>query len=156
MIEFEMGVFINRPQQEVFDFISNPANDAQWQSSIEASEWTSQGPPRVGSTRRFVIRFLGREIDSTNEVTSWDPPSQFGLKSLSGPIPFEFTIKLNSQENGTQLTENFQAEVGGFFKLAEGLVGKQMAKEFDTDFDALKHLLEPGQALSVSPAIGTT
>ena len=55
-------------------------------------------------------------------------------------------MKLESQENGTQVTETFQAEVGGFFKLAEGLVGKQMEKEFDTDFDALKLLLEAGQA----------
>ena len=146
MIAFEKSVFISRPQQEIFDFVSNPANDTQWQGSIEAAEWTSGGSPGVGSTQRSVIRFLGRKIDSTNEITVWDPPNQFGQKSLSGPIPFEFTIKLESQENGTQLTENFQAEVGGFFKLAEGLVSRQMEKEFDTDLGALKLLLEAGQA----------
>ena len=146
MIAFEKSVFISRPPQEIFDFVSNPANDTQWQGSIEAAEWTSEGPPGVGSTQRSVIRFLGRKIDSTNEITVWDPPNQFGQKSLSGPIPFEFTVKFESQENGTQLTENFQAEVGGFFKLAEGLVGKQMEKEFDTDLGALKLLLEAGQA----------
>ena len=145
MVTFEKSIFINRPQQEVFDFVSNPANDAQWQGSTEAAEWTSEGPPGVGSTKRSVIRFLGRKIDPTIEATIWDPPQQYGFKSVSGPVPFEVTVKLESQENGTQLTVTWQGEIGGFFKIAEGLVGKQVEKQFGTDQDALKLLLEEGQ-----------
>ena len=146
MITFEKSLFINRPQQEVFDYLSNPANSAQWQSSTEVSEWTSEGPPGVGSTQRSVIRFMGRKIESTSEITSWDPPNESGSKLISGPIPFESTTKLESQESGTQLTVTFQAEFGGFFKMAEGLVGKQAEKQLDTDLDALKLQLEAGQA----------
>ena len=146
MFTFERSIFINRPQQEVFDFLSNPANNAQWQSSNQSAEWTSEGPVGVGSTYRSVGRFLGRKMDSTIEVTIWDPPNQFGSKVVSGPVPFESTGSLESQENGTQLTVTFQAEIGGFFKIAEGLVGKQGEKQFDADLGALKLLLEAGQA----------
>ena len=38
-----------------------------------------------------------------------------------------------------------QVEVGGIFKIVEGLVAKQMKKGTDTDFEALKLLLEAGQ-----------
>ena len=144
MITFENSLFINRPQQEVFDYLSNPANDAQWQSSTEVSEWTSEGPPGVGSTQRSVNKFLGRKIELTSEVTIWDPPNQIGVKSVGGPIPFEGTVKFESQENGTQVTQSVQAEIGGFFKIAEGLVGKQLEKQLAADFDALKLLLEAG------------
>lgn len=65
---------------------------------------------------------------------------------VSGPFPFEVTIKLEFRENGTQVIAGFQAEFGGFFKMAEGLVGKQAAKQFDTDLDALKLLMEEGKA----------
>ena len=146
MITFEKSIFISRPQQEVFDFVSNPANNPQWQSSTEAGEWTSEGPPGVGSTLDLVIRFLGRKIESTSEITTWDPPNQFGSKVVSGPIPFEATMKLESKENGTQLTLRGEAEFGGFFKIAEGLVGKQLEKQRDANFNALKLLLEAGQA----------
>ncbi len=146
MFKFEKSLFINRPQQEVFDYLSNPANDAQWQSSTEVSEWTSEGPPGVGSTQRSVIKLLGRKIESSLEVTSWDPPQQLGFKVVSGPIPFEGTIKLESQENGTQVTQTVHAEPGGFFKIAEGLAAKQLQKQVDTDFDALKLVLGEGQA----------
>lgn len=35
MISFEKQLFINRPLQEVFDYVSNPANDAQWRDGSE-------------------------------------------------------------------------------------------------------------------------
>ena len=48
----------------------------------------------------------------------------------------------STPEGGTELTIDVEAEFGGFFKLAEGLVGKQLEKQLDTNFDALKLLLE--------------
>ncbi len=38
-----------------------------------------------------------------------------------------------------------KGEFGGFFKLAEGLVGKQAEKQSESDLAALKLLLESGQ-----------
>jgi carbon monoxide dehydrogenase subunit G len=144
MFTFEKSIFINRPPQEVFDYITNPDNDSNWRSTAVSAEWTSDGPVGVGSTQRTVGKFLGRKIDSTNEVTVWDPPNQFAFKSVGGSIPLEISQKLVAKDNGTQLTIDAQAELGGFFKLAEGLVGKQAEKQMDTDFNALKLVLEAG------------
>ena len=33
MYTFEHSVFINRPQEEVFEFLTNPANDPKWRDS---------------------------------------------------------------------------------------------------------------------------
>ena len=144
MYMFEKSIFINRPPQDVFDYITNPDNDSNWRSTAVSAEWTSDGPVGVGSTQRTVGKFLGRKIDSTNEVTVWDPPNQFSFKSVGGSIPLELSQKLVAKDNGTQLTINAQAELAGFFKLAEGLVGKQAEKQMDTDFNALKLVLEAG------------
>ena len=144
MFTFEFSISVNRQQQEVFDFVSNPANDAQWQSSNISNELTSEGSVGVGSTMRSVDKLLGRKVESTTEVTVWDPPNQYAIKSIGGPFPFEITMTLESKEEGTQLTASGQAEFGGFFKLTEGLVGKQLEKQFTNDFDALKMMLEAG------------
>ena len=146
MTTHETRIFINRPPQEVWDIISNPANIAQWSSNTESAEWTSEGPPGVGSTQRDVGKVLGRKIESTSEITAWDPPKVFGQKSTSGPVPWESMWKLEPKENGTQLTVRAGAELGGFFKMAEGLVVKQLVKMMDTNIEALKLLLEAGQA----------
>ena len=144
MFTFEKSIFINRPPQEVFDYITNPDNDSNWRSTAVSAEWTSDGPVGVGSTQRTVGKFLGRKIDSTNEVTVWDPPNQFAFKSVGGSIPLAISQKLAAKENGTQLTISLEAELAGFFKMAEGLVGKQAEKQVDTDFNALKLVLEAG------------
>lgn len=145
MYKFESSIFINRPVQEVFDFVTNPANSAKWQSGTESVEWTSDGPRGVGSTAKVVAKLLGRKIELVVETTIWDPSNQSGLKSIGGPIPFESTSKFAAQGDGTLLTETGQAEIGGLFKLAEGLVGKQLEQQGEANRAALKLLLESGQ-----------
>jgi len=144
MITFETTIFIDRPPQEVFDFVYNLANAPKWQVNVVSVEWTSEGPIGVGSTQRTVSRFLGRELESTVEITVWDPPNQTALKSIEGPLQFEATTRYESKGSGTQYTVSLTGETGGFFKLAEGLVGKQFEKQFETSLGALKLLLEEG------------
>ncbi len=145
MYTFERSIHIDRPQQEVFDFVTNPANDPKWQGTSEGSEWTSEGPIGVGSTQRSVNRFMGRKLEGTTEVTVWDPPHQIAQKSVGGPIPFEMTLRFDSMGGGTHLTISGQAEIGGFFKLGEGLVGKQLEKQMESDFNTLKDVMEAAQ-----------
>jgi len=142
----EGSVFINRQPQQVFDFISDPANYPKWQSGTESAEWTSDGPRGVGSTWKVVTKFLGRRIEANIEVTAWDPPHHLAFKATGGPIPFEATVRLEAQGSGTLVNETGQAEFGGFFKLAEGLVAKQMEKEFEDSHAALKQALESSPA----------
>jgi carbon monoxide dehydrogenase subunit G len=144
MYKFEKSIMINRPQQEVFDYITDPAKSAEWQSGVSSGEWTSDGPPGVGSTFRTSARYLGRNMDSELEITHWDPPNRVSFKVASGPVPAEFTNTLEAQDDGTLMSLTAQAEFGGFFKLAEGLAGRQLEKQIDSDLSALKLLLEEG------------
>ena len=57
-------------------------------------------------------------------------------------MKFVNTNKFESKDGGTLLVQNFQGEVGGFFKVAESLAIKQLQKMVETDGKALKTLLE--------------
>jgi len=89
---------------------------------------------------------MGRKIESTSEVTVYDPPNKYGLKTLGGLVPFEFTMTLEPEGGGTRLTMEGQAEVGGFFKVAEGLVRRQLEKQLEADFAGQKRVLNRGQS----------
>jgi carbon monoxide dehydrogenase subunit G len=146
MFKFEMNQFIERPQQEVFDFIANPENDPKWRDSAISSEMASEGPVGVGSTIRSEDKFLGRKMESTSEITVWEPPNAYGQKALNSPLPYEFTVNLKPEGNGTRIIMEGQAELGGFFKIAEGLAGKQMEKQMEADFKNLKKVMEGNSA----------
>ena len=58
MFKYEKSVFINRPQQEVFDFVTNLSNDAKWQASIESVRQISDGKIGVGTAAGEYPKFL--------------------------------------------------------------------------------------------------
>jgi carbon monoxide dehydrogenase subunit G len=142
MNTFTVTTMINRPVKEVFDFMTDPANNAKWQSGTESAKLISEGPLGVGSSVRTVGKLMGREFASDNEITQWDPPNVWGIKSSSGPIKFEGMNKFESKDGGTLITQSFQGEVGGFLKLAEGMAVKQIQKQVEADGQRLKKLLE--------------
>lgn len=141
MVTIDKSVSIARTPQEVFDYISDPANDAAWISGSESSEWITDPPHGVGSRQRSVQRFLGRRLESEVEITNWEPPEQMAAK-FSKPFPGEFTTRLVAQGDGTELQLSGQIEVGGFFRIAEGLVSRQLDRTMETDLNALKLILE--------------
>ena len=146
MFSFEKTIFINRPAQEVFDLVTDPSRDALWRPSAISSEWATEGPPGVGSIKKEVGKLMGRKMESATEVTHWESPNLYGNKSVGGPIPFQSKMVFESRDNGTQLTFSGQAEIGGFFKIAEGLAGRQLEKVMDSDLKNLKAFLEGGGA----------
>ena len=142
MNTFTVTTFINRPVQEVFDFTIDPANAAKWQSGTQSADWSSKGPVEVGSILHQVSRLMGREVEINAEIDQWNPPSLWGQKANNGPLKFENTNKYESKDGGTLLVQTFSGEVGGFFKIAEGLAIKQMQKQVESDGQTLKKLLE--------------
>ena len=145
-IRQEHSVVIERPVEEVFAFATDPNNDPLWQSTSLETEQTSEGPVDVGTTFRNTSKFLGRRIDSTYEVTENDPPHKQCVRITSGPIPGSGCYLFEPADGGsTRFTQIFEAEIGGFFRLAEPLVGRALRRQMQADMATLKDLLESGE-----------
>ena len=142
MIKYEYQFTVSATPQEVFDLFTNPTKDVEWRGSAVSAEWTSVPPHGVGSTIKSLDKLLGREVASTQEVTAWDAPNQYGIKGASGPMSFELTLTLEAHDNGTKATMTVEAESGGIFKIAENLFAKQLKKQVHADMDGLKRYLD--------------
>ena len=144
-IREELSVVVDRPIEEVFAFATEPENEPLWQSTSLETEQTSGGPVGVGTTFRNTSKFLGRRIDSTYEVTENEPPRRQCVRATSGPIPGSGCYLFEpAEEGGTRFTQRLEAEIGGFFRLAEPLVGRAIRRQMDVDMATLKDLLEAG------------
>ena len=148
-IQLEHTVVIDRPIEEVFAFATDPNNVSLWQSTSLATEQTSEGPVGVGTTFRDTSQFLGRRIESDYEVTENEPPHRQCVRITSGPIPGSGCYLLEPDADGsTRFTQNFEADVGSFFRLAEPLVGRAIRRQMEADMATLKDLLEAGETVS--------
>ncbi len=144
MIRFEITEMVDRPAEEVFAYLTDAEKLPEWQSMVSESRQVSPGPMGVGARVTNVRNFLGRRIESEAEVTAYEPPRRFDLRVVSGPVPFQISHTLESREATTIVKVEAQGEPGGFFKLAEPLVGRQAERQFKNDFATLKDLLEAG------------
>jgi len=142
MIKIELSIVVNRPVAEVFAFVIDPANNKKWQEGLVESRLTSPGPVGVGTQITDVRKFLGRDMDSKLEVTAFEPNKTFSEKVVSGPLKFEITQSFESAGDGTKISLVAQGEPGGFFKLAEGMVQKQLQSQLEGDAQRLKKALE--------------
>ena len=145
-IREEHSVVIERPVEEVFAFTTDPNNESLWQSTSLETEQMTEGEVDVGTTFRNTSKFLGRQIESTYEVTENDPPHKQCVRVTSGPLPGAGCYLYEPAEGGsTRFRQTFETEVGGFFRLAEPLVARVVRRQMETDMATLKDLLEAGE-----------
>jgi uncharacterized protein YndB with AHSA1/START domain len=140
MIRIEFTIDIDRPPPEVFAYLTDAESLPEWQSGAVEARW--QGEKAPGAHIREVRKFLGRRMESELEVTEYEPDRRFALKVLSGPVPFSVQHTLEPNDSGTRLTFVGEGEPGGFFKLAEPIVGRTAERQFKGDFETLKDVLE--------------
>jgi Polyketide cyclase / dehydrase and lipid transport len=147
MGQFSVSVFINRSQQDIFDFLSNAANFQRWMPLMQSAAWTSSGEPGVGTTGRGIMKMAGRELELLLEVTQWDEPIRLGFKILNNPFPLEameYVYRLEPEEGCTRLTLDGEIELVRFIRFAEGLMGKMYVKTNRNELNTVKQLLEAG------------
>jgi uncharacterized membrane protein len=142
MLKIESTAVINRPVEEVFAVLSNLENSLKWSSVFLEVKKISEGPIGVGTTWRVVQKAFGRQIESEVEVTEYEPNRKCAQKSKSGPFPVEVLQTYEPVEGGTRVSAALEAEVGGFFKLAEPLVKTMAKRSIETDNANLKDLME--------------
>jgi uncharacterized membrane protein len=142
MINLNMSTMIYRPVRQVFDFMSAPENDFQWQYGTLAAARVSEGASVIGTFFRSIGHLMGRRVESTFEVTEYEPNKKYGFKSLSGPFHSQTSYTFEIANGSTKINISTQANVFNFFQVDEGILEKKMKKQLKEDLAMLKDLLE--------------
>jgi hypothetical protein len=143
---------ICKPIQQVFDFVSKPENDFQWQYGTLETARLFEGANHSGTSFRSIGHLMGRRNLSTFEVAEYEPNKKYSIKSLSGPLHSQTSYTFETVNGGTQINVSIQADVADFYQIHEGLVEKSLRKQLKENLALLKSLLEASRRL---PASGT-
>lgn len=142
MARAEVSTTIDRPIEQVFAALTRFADQPKWSTVTLEAEQTSPGPLGIGSTARYVAKFLGRRFEGEIEITEYEPNHKLSDISTAGPIPMRSTITVEPSDGGTRLDAVVDLEPGGFFKIAEPLVVAMASRQLHADLSNFKDLLE--------------
>jgi uncharacterized protein YndB with AHSA1/START domain len=140
MLKVEHSVVVHRPPDDVFVYLTEPANLPEWQVGV--LEARSNGPLEAGATLTELRKFLGIRLETTLEVTEHEPSKRFSLRAVSGPVPIEVKHRLTPTNGGTRIDVVLEGEPRGFFTVAEPIVERAVRREVELGFATLKDLLE--------------
>jgi uncharacterized protein YndB with AHSA1/START domain len=138
---------IRRPAEQVFDYVSDPANEPGWNIRMKRVEKLTGGPVGVGA--RYRMEFTQGPA-AISECVRYERPGFWEHVGGSKIIGSVFSGRVVPQGDGSYLLLRMQIRPRGPLQLALPLVRRRMQRELARDVGMIKARLE-GAALT-SPA----
>ncbi|MDQ4076683.1 MAG: SRPBCC family protein, partial [Chloroflexota bacterium] len=115
---------------------------SRWQSGVRRAEVVSEGAMGVGTVVRYVVEFMGREIEIESAITEYEPNRRWSYRGEVGPIPFEGIAVFQESEGGTRVTSIVEATTSGSYKMAEPFALPLIRNQLEANAQRLKEILE--------------
>ena len=137
------SIEINRPVEQVFAYLEDPANLKQWIGGlVEATPLTHNGPG-VGAKMQQVFEENGRRIEMLEETLIYEPNRRVKIKGTSSM--FDLTADYTLHDIGGRTRLDYATEVSFkqfLLKLFSLLFAKSGEKKVADDFARLKAQIE--------------
>jgi len=142
MIEFDTTVRIGRAPGQVFAVLADfETYLARWAKGPVAAARTD-GDGGAGSHYTITARVGPATVRSPYEVTGYDPPARLAGNGVAGPVRFQEEYRLSGDGAATIVTQSIRATPRGPFRLASGLLRRQLQGLIASDLGRLKDLVE--------------
>jgi hypothetical protein len=145
MARIETSVVIDKPQQDVFEYLTDLRNAKEW--STEVVDVSYDGELSEGSTGSDTRRMGRKEIVMPWRITSFDPPSHVVIE-YERPFPITARFSFASSESGTVVTCATDLRPRGLWRLLTPVIAREAGKADEVQFQKVKSILEsrPGGA----------
>lgn len=137
MVDIRNEVVIHRPREEVFDRLSDPRSELQWNPKVEVMEALDDS---LGVGSRFRAKWkLSKPLTLT--LTRFDRPHGWSY-SNDGPIAVDLDADLSDHPDGTLLRTSFKPTPHGSARLMFPLFLLMIRREEKDNMRYLKGWLE--------------
>jgi uncharacterized protein YndB with AHSA1/START domain len=139
-----VSIEVARPAEDVFAYATDPSRFSEWQKGVVSGHMDSDGVIKVGDHCKTTRRIGFSDRPDTSELVRYDPPRQWRVHGVSGPIraTVDVTVEPRS-DTSAQLTIALEFEGHGIGRLLVPLVVQRQAqREMPANLAALKERLE--------------
>ena len=100
MQRVERTARIGAAPEEVFAYLADLDNLAEWQSGIVSARITSPGDVRVGTTAAVTRDLMGQRMETPLTVTAYDPPRGLVIATDVSGVKAAASLDLSPADDG--------------------------------------------------------
>ncbi len=141
-VSITVSAGVTRSPDEVFDFVSNYANDPGWRAGVTSMRHDPPGSVHVGMHTHEVMRFFGRTIEVEAAIIGLEPGRSVSFRSVAGPLQAEGIRRVEAKGSGAIVTYEAVADLTGLLALLAPVVVRSFRTRAESDLGRLKLLLE--------------
>jgi uncharacterized protein YndB with AHSA1/START domain len=142
MIAFQTSIGIERSIEDVFAYVSEPANLPAWNSAVRSVQPTSAASNATGSTYAMERLLPTGAAMNKLEIIMSEPPHRFAIRATDGPTPFAYRYDFIAEDSGTILQVDAQVDLPGLAAVFSQLTKLAVKSGVDDNLATLKTILE--------------
>ena len=142
MPRVEGDVVIERPVEEVFDFVADERNEPRFNPRMLRAQKISPGPISVGTRFSAELATGRRRTLMITEFTAFERPHRLALITLMSWMEIRGTLAFEPAPDGTRMRWHWDLRPRGVLRLVGPMIGRIGRRQKRTIWTNLKRLLE--------------
>jgi carbon monoxide dehydrogenase subunit G len=139
MITVRKAVLVDRPAEDVFDFLADVRNEQRWNPNVVRIERPSDGPLSVGDSFEGVYRRGGR---MRFKLVQADKPSRLVFHGGGRQMTLAATLELERVGSATRVRMEAQIEPRGPLRLLAPLMRKPIQRQYESVTESFRQVVE--------------
>lgn len=134
----EMKCAVNRPVEDVFDFLADIRNEAAWNPRVIRIDKTSNGSIGAGTTFHGLYKGIG---PLRTELVEYDRPGRLSFRSSSPRMRIAGTFVLSAVQGESSVALSADLEPQGLFRFIAPLMAPLLKRQNAAASTRLKRVL---------------
>ncbi|WP_026689795.1 SRPBCC family protein [Alteribacter aurantiacus] len=144
MSDLKEEVIIQKPCEDVFDFLSNIENNTDVLANVVEVNKLTEGPTREGTQFEEIRQFRNRKVGTILEVVKYVPNNKISIKSENNGlvVVYHYSLKKEDETTTKVFFEGYVSATKFLMKIMRPMMVKMLKKEDGEHLVSLKRIIE--------------
>ncbi len=140
MQRVERSVRIPASPDELFAYLADLDNVADWQTGVTRAQRTSDGPMGVGTTATVSRDLMGQRLEVPLTVNEFEPPRRLGIGSVVSGVKAQAVLDLAPADGGgaTDLAFAMEIRASGLTSFMEPMIASAARSDIDASLERIR------------------
>lgn len=126
--------------EELFAYLADLDNVAEWQTGVTSARRTSEGPMAAGATALVTRELMGQRLEAPLTVNEFDAPRRLGIGSQVSGVRAQAILDFNAADGGTATDLAFAMEIrgSGLTAFLEPMIASAARGDIDASLERIR------------------